>query len=57
MSVPARLGSARVTEVLAPARAGVTAILERGQRDGVFHRHLPAAALSAGLEAMTVAGC
>lgn len=49
------LGSARVTEVLAPARAGVTAILERGQRDGVFHRHLPAAALSAGLEAMTVA--
>ncbi|WP_328425638.1 TetR/AcrR family transcriptional regulator [Streptomyces sp. NBC_00443] len=49
------LGAERVAEVLAPARATATAILERGQRDGVFHTHLPAAALSAGLEAMTVA--
>ncbi|MDX3228397.1 TetR/AcrR family transcriptional regulator [Streptomyces sp. ME19-01-6] len=49
------LGSERVAEVLAPARETVTAILERGQRDGVFHTHLPAAVLSAGLEAMTVA--
>ncbi|MFC8090498.1 MULTISPECIES: TetR family transcriptional regulator [unclassified Streptomyces] len=49
------LGAQRVAEVLAPARATATAILERGQRDGVFHTHLPAAALSAGLEAMTVA--
>ncbi|MFF6979210.1 helix-turn-helix domain-containing protein [Streptomyces sp. NPDC008343] len=49
------LGVQRVAEVLAPARATATAILERGQRDGVFHTHLPAAALSAGLEAMTVA--
>ncbi|WP_329139111.1 TetR/AcrR family transcriptional regulator [Streptomyces sp. NBC_00670] len=49
------LGAERVAEVLAPARDAVTAILERGQRDGVFHTHLPAAVLSAGLEAMTVA--
>ncbi|KUL44575.1 TetR family transcriptional regulator [Streptomyces regalis] len=49
------LGAERVAEVLAPARAEATAILERGQRDGVFHTHLPPAVLSAGLEAMTVA--
>ncbi|MGW3033017.1 TetR/AcrR family transcriptional regulator [Streptomyces sp. NPDC001178] len=49
------LGAERVTEVLAPARELGTAILERGQRDGVFHSHLPPAVLSAGLEAMTVA--
>lgn len=49
------LGAERVAEVLAPARDAVTAILERGQRDGVFHTHLQAAVLSAGLEAMTVA--
>lgn len=47
------LGAERVAEVLAPTRATATAILERGQRDGVFHTHPPAAALSAGLEAMT----
>ena len=45
----------RVAEVLKPARDEVTAILERGQQDGVFHAHLPSAVLSAGLEAMTVA--
>jgi AcrR family transcriptional regulator len=49
------LGLERVTEILAPARDAVTAILERGQRDGVFHTQLPAAVLSAALEAMTVA--
>ncbi|MFE5485802.1 TetR/AcrR family transcriptional regulator [Streptomyces sp. NPDC056527] len=49
------LGSDRVAEVLAPARNEATAILERGQRDGVFHTLLPPAVLSAGLEAMTVA--
>ncbi|MFJ1971128.1 TetR/AcrR family transcriptional regulator [Streptomyces sp. NPDC087903] len=49
------LGAERVAEVLAPARERATAILERGQRDGVFHSHLPPAVLSAGLEAMTVA--
>ncbi|MEU3693554.1 TetR/AcrR family transcriptional regulator [Streptomyces narbonensis] len=49
------LGIERVAEILAPARHEVTAILERGQRDGVFPTHLPPAVLSAGLEAMTVA--
>ncbi|MCX4765558.1 TetR family transcriptional regulator [Streptomyces sp. NBC_01275] len=49
------LGMERVAEVLAPARAVVAALLERGQRDGVFHAYLPPAVLSAGLEAMTVA--
>ncbi|MDX3642344.1 TetR family transcriptional regulator [Streptomyces sp. MB09-02B] len=49
------LGSERVAEVLAPAREAATGILERGQRDGVFHSHLPPAVQSAGLEAMHVA--
>ncbi|WP_055716878.1 TetR/AcrR family transcriptional regulator [Streptomyces torulosus] len=49
------LGMERVAEILKPARVNVTAILERGQRDGAFHSHLPPAVLSAGLEAMTVA--
>ncbi|NGO09357.1 TetR/AcrR family transcriptional regulator [Streptomyces sp. HC44] len=49
------LGAERVTEILKPARDEVTAILERGQRNGVFHTHLTPAVLSAGLEAMTVA--
>ncbi|MFI6334085.1 helix-turn-helix domain-containing protein [Streptomyces sp. NPDC050535] len=49
------LGTERVAEILAPARDRATAILARGQRDGVFHTHLPAAVLSAGLEAMSVA--
>ncbi|MFH8572490.1 TetR/AcrR family transcriptional regulator [Streptomyces sp. NPDC017993] len=49
------LGLDRVAEILAPARDEGTAILERGQRDGVFHTLLPPAVLSAGLEAMTVA--
>ncbi|MEU6375569.1 TetR/AcrR family transcriptional regulator [Streptomyces sp. NPDC046909] len=49
------LGTDRVSEILAPARAAAATILERGQRDGVFHSRLPPAVLSAGLEAMTVA--
>lgn len=49
------LGMARVAELLRPARVTVTAIVERGQRDGVFHSHLPPGVLSAGLEAMTIA--
>ncbi|MET8570727.1 TetR/AcrR family transcriptional regulator [Streptomyces sp. NPDC004783] len=49
------LGAERVADILAPARAEVTAILERGQRDGAFPAHLPPAVLSAGLEAMIVA--
>ncbi|MFF0163792.1 TetR family transcriptional regulator [Streptomyces sp. NPDC005263] len=49
------LGMDRVAGILEPARVRVTAIVEQGQRDGVFHSHLPAPVLSAGLEAMTVA--
>lgn len=49
------LGAHRVGEILRPARDEVTAILERGQRDGLFHTHLPPAVLSAGIEAMNVA--
>ncbi|MEU5216682.1 TetR/AcrR family transcriptional regulator [Streptomyces sp. NPDC020807] len=49
------LGAERVAEILAPARAVVTAVVERGQADGAFPAHLPPAAMSAGLEALTVA--
>ncbi|WP_328675310.1 TetR/AcrR family transcriptional regulator [Streptomyces sp. NBC_01261] len=49
------LGVERVTEILSPARSAATTILDRGQRDGVFHTQLPAAVLSAGLEAMSIA--
>lgn len=49
------LGAERVTEILAPIRDAATDILKRGQREGVFHSHLPPVALSAGLEALTVA--
>ncbi|MFG2349778.1 TetR/AcrR family transcriptional regulator [Streptomyces phaeochromogenes] len=48
------LGMERVSEVLAPARDAATAVLERGQRAGVFHDHLPAAVLSSALEALTI---
>ncbi|MFF7277877.1 TetR family transcriptional regulator [Streptomyces griseorubiginosus] len=49
------LGSERFAEVLTPAREAVTGILERGQRDGVFHSHLPPAVQSTGLMALIVA--
>lgn len=49
------LGMERVSDILAPARNEATAILERGQRAGVFHTHLPAGVLSAALEALTLA--
>ncbi|MDN3027460.1 TetR family transcriptional regulator [Streptomyces sp. S.PB5] len=49
------LGMDRVAEILEPARVRVTAIVEQGQRDGIFHTQLPATVLGAGLEAMTVA--
>lgn len=48
------LGVERVSEVLAPAREEATAVLERGQRAGVFHDHLPAPVLSSALEALTI---
>ena len=49
------LGMDRVAGILEPARIRSTAILEQGQRDGIFHSQLQAPVLSAGLEAMTVA--
>jgi AcrR family transcriptional regulator len=49
------LGAERFAEVLAPAREAAIGILERGQRDGVFHSHLPPAVQSAGLMALIVA--
>jgi hypothetical protein len=42
----------RVSEVLAPAREAVTAILERGQSYGAFHTNVPAPVLSSALEAL-----
>jgi AcrR family transcriptional regulator len=48
------LGAQRVSEVLAPAREEATAILDRGQREGVFHAYVPSTVLSAGLEALTL---
>jgi AcrR family transcriptional regulator len=48
------LGAERVSDVLAPARDEATAVIERGQREGVFHDHLPAAVLSTALEALTI---
>ncbi|MFG3518544.1 TetR/AcrR family transcriptional regulator [Streptomyces bobili] len=46
------LGVERVAEVLSPARAKATKILDRGQRQGVFHDYLPPAVLNAALEAL-----
>ncbi|MBT2364017.1 TetR/AcrR family transcriptional regulator [Streptomyces sp. ISL-10] len=48
------LGADHVTEVLSPARAAVNAILERGQTAGSFPSHVPAPALSAALESLTL---
>lgn len=45
-----RAARTRVT----PARDEVTSILERGQAVGVFHTHVPPAALSAALEAVAL---
>ncbi|MFI2371846.1 TetR/AcrR family transcriptional regulator [Streptomyces sp. NPDC018833] len=48
------LGVDHITEVLSPARAAVKAILERGQTAGSFPSHVPAPALSAALESLTL---
>lgn len=48
------LGHEGVRGAVAPARAEVTSILERGQREGCFADHLPAPVLSEALEAMTL---
>ncbi|MEU1054683.1 TetR/AcrR family transcriptional regulator [Streptomyces sp. NPDC005876] len=48
------LGVERVSDVLTPAREAAAAILERGQRTGVFQGGLPPAVLSYALEALTL---
>jgi AcrR family transcriptional regulator len=48
------LGMERVSEVLSPARERAAAIVERGQREGVFLDCLPPAVLNAGLEALNI---
>ncbi|GCB45384.1 TetR/AcrR family transcriptional regulator [Streptomyces sp. NL15-2K] len=49
------LGARRVSELLAPARETVTAILARGQYQGVFHTSVPPGPLSRALEAHLLA--
>ncbi len=49
------LGEDRIRAALAPARAEATAILERGQRDGIFARHLPAPILALANESAVLA--
>ncbi|MDN0200347.1 TetR/AcrR family transcriptional regulator [Streptomyces sp. S.PNR 29] len=49
------LGPDRVSELLAPARDTVAAILRLGRRQGVFHTHVPAGPLSRALEAHLLA--
>lgn len=48
------LGVDRVSEVLAPAREAVTAILARGQSYGAFHTNVPPPVLSSALEALAL---
>ncbi|MEU4490746.1 TetR/AcrR family transcriptional regulator [Streptomyces purpurascens] len=52
---PQDLGAARVDEILAPARDMATAIIERGQRQGVFHTRIPPAPLGRALEKLLLA--
>lgn len=49
------LGEETIHAALGPSRAEATAILERGQRDGVFSGHLPAPVMSLALEAFILA--
>jgi AcrR family transcriptional regulator len=49
------LGEQTVHAALEAPRAEVTAILERGQRDGTFPGHLPAPALALALESFALA--
>lgn len=48
------LGQEGIRTAVAPARAEVTSILERGQREGCIAGQLPAPVLSEALEAMTL---
>lgn len=52
---PQDLAAEHVDCVLGPARATVTAIISAGQRQGVFHANVPAAALGRALEAYVLA--
>lgn len=52
---PQDLGAQRVSELLAPARDTVAAILARGQHQGVFHSSVPPGPLSRALEAHLLA--
>ncbi|MFF0011265.1 TetR/AcrR family transcriptional regulator [Streptomyces sp. NPDC005374] len=47
---PQDLGTERVNELLAPARDMATAIIARGQRQGVFHSNVPPGPLSRAVE-------
>ena len=49
------LGEERIRAALAPVRAEATAILERGQQDGTFARHLPAPVLALATESLALA--
>lgn len=50
-----RLGEDQLRAILAPARAEAVAILERGQQDGTFATHLPAAVLALATESVVLA--
>ncbi|MFE7649807.1 TetR/AcrR family transcriptional regulator [Streptomyces phaeoluteigriseus] len=52
---PQDLGAERVNEVLGPARDIATAIIERGQRQGVFHTGVPSEPLSRAIEGLVPA--
>ncbi|MFJ9024795.1 TetR/AcrR family transcriptional regulator [Streptomyces sp. NPDC102259] len=52
---PQDLGAERVNEILGPARAMATAIIERGQRQGVFHTGLAPDPLGRALEGLLLA--
>ncbi|WP_328874673.1 TetR/AcrR family transcriptional regulator [Streptomyces sp. NBC_00287] len=52
---PQDLGPDRVNEILAPARDLATAIIERGQRQGVFHTSVPPEPLSRAVEGLLLA--
>lgn len=47
---PQDLGAERVAELLAPARHMAEAVIDRGQRQGVFQTSVPPAVLARGLE-------
>ncbi|GAA4052414.1 TetR/AcrR family transcriptional regulator [Streptomyces shaanxiensis] len=52
---PQDLGVERVNEILGPARATATAIITRGQRQGVFHTSVPPEPLGRALERLILA--